>query len=470
MKESTVTKAPETQFQHSFLNAFKEFVHRHELIARGDKIIVAVSGGIDSMVLLDLLLSISKDLKLELSVAHFNHELRGNDADEDEAFIRAKAKQHGLECYVEHANTKSVADAKKLTIQQTARDLRYKFFNKLRTSRGYQKVATAHHADDNAETIMFNLFRGAGVQGLSGIPVMRNDIAVIRPLLFAPRTDIEEYARLREVAFREDTTNSLSEYTRNFLRHQIVPLIKENINPNIAETLRRTSELFDQLEQFLIDTASSVLVDVMIHRTPDQIVFDLQKFHHQPVFLQEHILLHMAKEFSKLEIDFTTVKTMLKISHAETGTSCSISKDVVFFRDRDHLVFRHVPNSNPFQYRIAPDKSYEFEFFKFHSATVPKATMSDNPFIEYIDASALGKELLIRSWNEGDWFVPLGMKEKKKISDFFIDQKIPLFEKQTIPIVISDGSVVWICGKRLDDRYKITPKTTSVIKLEYVPR
>ena len=456
--------------QDSFLHALKEFNHQFRLIERGEKIIIAVSGGLDSMVLTDALCELQKELKLGLALAHFNHELRGKDSTDDESFARAAAKQRGLECYVEHANTASIAESKKLSIQEAARDLRYKFLAKLRSSLGFQKIATAHHADDNAETILFNVFRGAGVHGLSGIPVARKDLGVVRPLLFTTREEIEEYASARKLAYREDISNTHNEYTRNFLRNTLIPQIRENINPNLTHTLRRTGELFDLVEQYLKDQAAKVLGDVIVRRSADEVIFEVNKFHNQPVFLQEHLLLHTAKDFINMDVDFTAVKTMLKISHAETGTSSSIAKDAVLFRNRDHLIFKRVPKAVPFRYRVAPEQTFEFEHFRFESTAVPKAVLSDNPCIEYINATALGKQLVLRSWSEGDWFVPLGMKDKKKLSDFFVDQKIPLFEKHLTPILVSDGDIVWVCGKRLDDRFKITKTTAKILKLEYKPR
>ncbi len=456
--------------QGSFLHALREFNHQFRLIERGERIILAVSGGIDSMVLVDTLCKLQDELKLMLAIAHFNHELRGKDSNDDESFVRSVAKLKGIECYVEHANTASIAESRKLSLQEAARDLRYKFLAKLRTSLGFQKIATAHHADDNAETILFNAFRGAGVQGLSGIPVMRKDLGVIRPLLFAAREEIREYAVANKVAYREDISNAQNEYTRNFLRNSLIPQIREHINPNLTGTLRRTGELFDQVEQYLKEQAAKVLPDVIVRRSNDEIVFDLNKFHNQPVFIQEHLLFHTAKDFIRMDIDFTAVKTMLKISHAETGSSNSISKDIVLFRNREYLFFRRVPKAAPFRYRIEPEQSFEFEQFRFQSTIVPAATLSKDPHTEYVNATVLGKELVLRSWSEGDWFIPLGMKEKKKLSDFFVDQKIPLFEKHLIPIFVSDGDIVWICGRRLDDRFKITSTTTKILKIEYTPR
>jgi tRNA(Ile)-lysidine synthase len=455
--------------EDSFLRSLREFIHQHKLIERNEKIITAVSGGIDSMVLLDALCELKQEFKLELAVAHFNHELRGKEASDDEMFVRTSAKDRGVECYVEHANTNSIAEAKKVSVQEAARDLRYTFFNKLRTSLGFHKIATAHHADDNAETILFNMLRGAGVHGLSGIPVVRADLAVIRPILFASRPQIHEYAVSRQISYREDSSNAHNEYTRNFLRHNLIPQICENINPNLIGTLHRTGELFDQIEQYLKEEAAKILPDVIVQHTTNQLIFNVSKLHDKPVFLQEHLLMQTVKQFGKIEIGFSAVKTMLSVSYAETGTSCSITRDLVLYRNRDHLILKRIQSTIPFRYHVEPNKTYEFEQFRFHSTFVSTPDFSDDPCIEFIDTAFLGKDLILRPWNNGDWFVPLGIKEKKKLSDFFIDQKIPLFEKHNIPLLVTEGNIVWVCGKRLDDRFKITPKTKNILKLEYAP-
>ena len=192
--------------EQPLFKSFQEFIHKNHLIERGEKILVSVSGGIDSMSLLDLLLELKKRLKLDITVAHFNHQLRGAESDEDEAFVRNTAKESGIECYVECADTITASEVEKLSIQETARDLRYAFLAKLRRSLGYQKIATAHNADDNAETIIMNLLRGSSVHGLTGIPIFRNDRLVIRPLLFAPREEISRYASSHKIRYREDSS------------------------------------------------------------------------------------------------------------------------------------------------------------------------------------------------------------------------------------------------------------------------
>lgn len=454
----------------SLLHSLREFIHHHRLIERNEKIIVAVSGGIDSIVLLDTLAELRQELDFELAIAHFNHKLRGEESNLDETFVRSVAKERELVCYIERANTQSVAEAKRSSLQETARDLRYGFFKNLRESMGFHKVATAHHADDNAETMLFNLIRGAGVHGLSGIPAMNQETSVFRPLLFASRDQITRYAKARHLEYREDSSNAKDDYTRNFLRHNVIPQLRENINPNLTATLLRTSEVFGLLEEYLQHEAAKLATNVIVRRSADYVIIDAKQFQAAERFLQEHLLLHTAREFAHLEFDFSTVKTMLSISHGETGAWCSLTKDILFTRNRDELIFQRTKSVAPYLHRIETDKTYEFDGFCFTSAHVHTTVFSDNPCVEYVDADAVRQQLILRSWNEGDWFMPLGMKEKKKLSDFFIDEKIPLFEKQRVPILVSDGDIVWVCGKRLDDRFKISSKTTHFLKLEYSPR
>jgi tRNA(Ile)-lysidine synthase len=453
--------------EQSIQAAVREHLRSAGLLGKGEKVILAVSGGLDSMVLLDLLASLRTDLSLELAVAHFNHLLRDRESDDDEAFVRAEAEKRGMECYVERANTRGVSESRKLSVQEAARDLRYAFFNKLRLSLGFQKIATAHHADDNAETILFNLIRGAGVHGLSGIPAFRRDTMVIRPLLCATREEIRSYAEAHALPHREDSSNRHSDYTRNYLRNELMPEIRRMVNPNLPATLLRTGILFDQLEQFLKDEAAKILGGLILRRTAGELVLDRPGLDMQPMFMKEHILLHLAREFSGGEVDFGTVRGMVNILQAETGTSCSLSKDAVFYRDRDTVAFRRVPAAASYRYHVEPGRSYAFEFFTFGSEPAAAAVYGADPNVEYVDAGLLGRDLTVRSWADGDWFVPLGMTDKKKLSDFFIDEKVPLFEKRRVPILLADDNIVWVCGKRLDDRYKVTQKTTAILKLTY---
>ncbi|HEV8537699.1 MAG TPA: tRNA lysidine(34) synthetase TilS [Bacteroidota bacterium] len=456
--------------EQPLIRDLENFLQRYKLIAPGEQVILAVSGGVDSIVLLDAMVELKSQLHLGLVIAHFNHQLRGVESDEDEEFVRTKSVRYGLQCYIEKANTAALSEVNKRSIQETARDLRYGFLTKLRTSIGFQKIATAHHANDNAETILLNLVRGTGIHGLTGIPVMRKDIAVIRPLLSTTREHIAEYANQRGLTFREDSSNAKLHYTRNFLRHQVMPLIQENINPNVIGTLRRTADVFEQVEQYVLNEVGRIVPKLISRTSDNEIRVDLNGLEGVPLLLQEYVLQHVAREFTKTEIDFNLVRAMMGVAQSVTGAAVSVSKDGVCYRNRDQLIFSRDRRLSSYRYLIQLDKEYDFEYFHFGSATVPRADFTGDPRVEYVDGSTLSADLILRTWNDGDAFVPLGMNEKKKVSDFFIDEKVPLIEKHSIPLLISDDEIVWICGERLDDRYKVTDATRTIIRLEYYPR
>jgi tRNA(Ile)-lysidine synthase len=455
----------------AFLTRFHEFGRRRHLIEDRNKVIAAVSGGADSTVLLDLLAREQEAYGLTVVVAHFNHQLRGAESDGDEHFVAQRARHYGFELYVERANTAEYARLTKLGIQEGARELRYAFFEKLLISSGFDKIATAHNADDNAETILLNIFRGAGVQGLSGIPVFRDDRKIIRPLLFAQRSEIEEYAKTERLAFRTDSSNKKTHYTRNFIRHTIVPPLKKEVNPNLVQTLSRSADLFRELEAFLTYTARQSCEMILTRKSEDELLVSIPRLRGNPVLLQQYIIMLAAEQLAHKRLDYDQVNAILDLTEGLTGSWVAISKEYVVFRDRENLVMRKTDPVGDFRITVQPNHRYEFERFRFASEVVDpaQAQFTDSGTAEFIDADAVATgELVLRSWSDGDSFVPLGMKAKKKISDFFVDAKIPIYEKRQIPILeTKDGQVVWVCGQRIDDRFKVTDETRRVMKLEF---
>ncbi|HET6272663.1 MAG TPA: tRNA lysidine(34) synthetase TilS [Bacteroidota bacterium] len=455
----------------AFLTRFHEFSRRRRLIEERNKIVAAVSGGADSTVLLDLLAKEQEAFGLTIIVAHFNHQLRGGESEGDELFVAQRARHYGFELYVERANTAEYARHNKLGIQEGARKLRYDFFEKLLVSSGFDKIATAHNADDNAETILLNLFRGAGVQGLSGIPILREDRKIIRPLLFAQRSEIEEYATAEQLTFRTDSSNEKDTYTRNFIRHHILPPVKEQVNPNVVQTLHRSAELFRELEAFLTYTARQNFELMIAKRTDEEMHLSIPRLRSNPVLLQQYIVMLAGDQFAHRKLEYEQVNAILELTEGLTGSWVALTKEYVVFRDREHLVMRKTEPVSDFKIVVQPNHRYEFNKFRFSSEVMEESNVSLNGRggAEYVDADRIESgELVLRTWSEGDAFVPLGMKTKKKISDFFVDAKIPIYEKHQIPILETrDGKVVWVCGQRIDDRFKITSDTKRVMKLEF---
>jgi tRNA(Ile)-lysidine synthase len=455
----------------TFLTRFHEYSRRRRLISEQSKIIVAVSGGVDSMVLLDLLVRERDALGLNLIVAHFNHQLRGNESDADEHLVQQRAQRYGLEMYVDRAGTAECARQARLGIQEVARNLRYDFFSKLRESSGFDLIATAHNADDNAETVIMNLFRGAGVQGLAGIPVLRHDRRIIRPLLFARREEIEAYAAAEQVPFRNDASNAKDDYTRNFVRHQILPLVRDQINPNVVETLQRTSELFRELEGYLMHSARAALDIVGAGSTPGELKLSIPRLKGHPVLLQQYIVMLAAQQATGQRPEYDQVGRILDLTEGLTGSWVTLSDRHGVCRDRDTLVIRAMEEPADFRTHVLQNHRYDFRDFRF-SSTLMSGTLpplGDQNGIEYVDADRIPPgHLVLRTWAEGDWFVPLGMKAKKKISDYFVDAKIPLYEKRKYPILeTKDGTIIWLCGQRIDDRFRVTAQTVSILKIEF---
>ncbi|MEN3038582.1 MAG: tRNA lysidine(34) synthetase TilS [Candidatus Kryptonium sp.] len=455
-----------------FINRFREFIQKNKLISPKDKIVVAVSGGVDSIVLLDLLNELKNQLKLELIVAHFNHKLRGEESDEDENFVRDFASKLELECYVRSEDTREYCKNKKISIQEGARELRYNFFETLRLLKGFDKIATAHNANDNAETILLNLFRGSGVNGLAGIQLKRGNI--IRPLLFATRDEIEAYALEKGLSYRIDSSNFKTAYRRNYIRLKLLPLISENINPGIIETLNRTAQIFSELGEFVRYEVSKIINFITIEESPGKVLIDINRLKTYLFFIQESVIISTIETFFNERIDFAKVLAVLNLIDATPGSSVAISKNLFVYRDRQHLVFLRKPEfieTEIYTY-VHPGEKYETDFFVFSSEFVKKEEVqfNRNSQVEYIDADLIADELILRNWQPGDWFVPLGMKGRKKISDFLIDLKIPVYDKKKILVLESEGKIVWVCGFRLDDRFKITDSTQKILKIEFYPK
>lgn len=455
--------------QQQFLARVEEFLRVRQLLTPGSRLILAVSGGVDSMTMLHLFAAVREPWNLDLAVAHVNHQLRGEESEADETFVQSAARQLGLPFFSTRVGTLEYAHKHGVSKQVAARELRYQFFEELRRQLHADAVATAHTADDNAETVLMNALRGSGIHGLAGIPVRRAQGNVIRPLLFAYRSEIERYARETSIAFRQDSSNDSPAYTRNFIRLNLLPTLQKHLDVNIAQSLNRLSALMREVESRLNIQTQAVYHQIV---STDGAEFRLYipTFQKQSPLVQDEILLTLFRQMG-VEPQAEKIHGLLQLCVAQTGHSVSLSKTMRAYRDRSHLLFSMTPPPEPFSYTVEVGKDYRFATFRFASRMencVPQH-FTGPPTTQYVDAERLGGRLVLRSWREGDWFMPLGLHGKKKLSDFFIDRKVPLTEKHRIPVLESDGTIVWVCGYRLDERFMITPHTTATVKLEYSP-
>jgi tRNA(Ile)-lysidine synthase len=447
-------------------NSFAEFIQRHSLVAPSDEVIVAVSSGVDSMVLLRLFHAVRGRLGCGLGVAHVNHGLRGPESEADELFVRAASEELGLPFHLHRCDPPTPAGTHS-SVQDRARSERYAFFTRLRQGRMDVRIATGHHADDNAETVLFNFLRGAGVRGLSGIPLTHDGGGIIRPLLFADRGLIAAYAASRTVPFREDSSNRQSKYTRNLLRNEIIPLIADRVNPGLRGTLNRTASLFTDLGSYLRGQIDGVLREVVESDTGDELRISIPLLERHPLFLRESVLHDISRSFTQQGGSFAHIAALIDLVSAKSGSSCTLGENFHVYRDREQLIILKTDPGKPFLFPVRAGEAYDFGNFTFSSSFSGPGTAPGHGPEEVVDADLLGDDLHLRSWNDGDWFVPLGMESRKKLSDFFVDRKISVPDKKRIPILVSGDSVVWVCGERIDNRFRLTADTKRPLKLTY---
>jgi tRNA(Ile)-lysidine synthase len=428
-----------------------------EVLNDHHKYLLAVSGGIDSVVMLDLF----KDSGKSIGIAHCNFQLRGEDSENDEEFVRKLASDLDVPLFVERFNTSEYGEENGLSIQMAARELRYAWFNRLLEETDFEKVALAHHKDDQLETILFNLAKGTGIAGLTGMQIAHGNY--VRPLLFASKTMIEDYAEKNHLSWREDVSNDSLKYSRNLIRHKVIPQLKE-INPGVLETLDYTllrlveteSALDEKILDFLnrsvekrgediyldkSDLKDSVVPTLALHRVTSGFGFNYQ----QCVNII-HAIDHVGKVFygnqSVLNIDR---ESLILSPVSEENFHSAVYK--VMQSDEQVELGDHTLMIN----KLSPDKT---------------KILSSADFA-FLDLDKLQFPLRIRHWASGDWFIPLGMSGKKKISDLMIDEKIPLNLKSRVLILESGEDIVWVIGHRIDDRYKVTDSTRQIWRAEY---
>lgn len=439
---------------HSLLSAFVEFNRKNRLAGPKKKVLLTVSGGLDSIAMCQLF----HEAKFPFSIAHCNFQLRGDESDEDEKLVKDSANKYGVQFWTKRFNTTDFAAQKNLSIQVAARELRYTWFDELRKEHQFDLIATAHHLNDNIETIIYNLTKGTGIRGLRGIPVKHGYI--IRPLLFAQREQLAQYQQLHQLSYREDSSNSSLKYTRNKIRHQIIPLLKE-INPSLENTLSGKIELLNQIEQLYEREFKKTSKQLFLQRGEDIYIPILQvkKTKHAHSVLYEYL-----KDYN---FTSTQVENMLDCVYEEAGKQFLTSKARII-KDRRFFILTRLADFR-FSMQHIYDKDEELILGK-HKLKVTKLNTIPNLKTDkqtaILDADKLEFPLIARPWKSGDYFYPFGMgMKKKKLKKFFHDEKVPLHEKEQIWVIESNKKIVWVAGYRPDERFKVSPQSTDVIKL-----
>ncbi|APG59165.1 tRNA lysidine(34) synthetase TilS [Christiangramia salexigens] len=431
--------------------SFKNLVKSKFPFFCGSKLLLAVSGGVDSMSLVHL----CKSAKLDFSIAHCNFNLRGDESDADEKFVVEIGESLGVEVYTQSFNTEKYAEDHKLSTQMAARKLRYEWFDELKNSLHFEYILTAHHADDNLETFLINLIRGTGPEGLTGIKAENKNI--IRPLLHYRRVDIEEFANSKGIKWREDSSNASDKYMRNKIRHHIIPVMKD-INPQLLEGFADTqSHLRENLD--LVDDYISLLYPKLVEK--DNYGYSLNIEFLKKIPHPKQVLYQLLKSFG-----FREWNDVYDLLDAQSG-KIVYSETHRLIKDRSKLLLTELNDSSAIQeFKLEEGDNLVMlpDLGTFQISEVSEMDNIDKSTI-YVPKRKLKYPLVLRKWQKGDFFYPFGMRGKKKLSDFFKDEKFSLPQKENTWILCSGENIVWIVNHRADDRFAIDKTDKEILKI-----
>lgn len=438
------------------LQRFNEHIKKSNLFSPSEPLILGISGGLDSVVLCHLLLQTGHLIQC----AHVNFGLRDLESDRDEHFVRAFCEAHQLDCNVLHPDTKQVAEELKMSIQEAARKIRYDWFLQLSEQNNGAKIITAHHADDNIETMMMYLLRGTGIQGLSGMPAKNGRI--LRPLLPFTRKEIEDYAKDQSLEWVEDSSNLTTKYTRNLIRNRLLPFIYElfpSAQQNLYDNLPRFRDA-SLLYQQAVELQKKKLLET---RGNDVQISILKLLKSEPV---ETLLFECIRPYG---FSAAQLKDVMDLCEASNGKYVASSTNRII-RNRKWLVITGLRSTHASMHTIEEQDAFiHFENGDLHIKSTPASmyVLDRSALVANMDRNKIKFPLLLRKWRQGDYFYPLGMKKKKKVSRFMIDQKLSMTDKEKTWVVESDKKIIWVVGMRIDERFRITNATKEVISLRF---
>ena len=432
----------------------QEYIVHHKLFTKQSKVLVGLSGGPDSMVLIHLLMQ----LGYNCIAAHCNFHLRGKDSDKDAAFVSKWCNENNIPLFTIDFDTEEYAATNKISIEMAARELRYNWFEKLRLEQNADVVGIAHHQDDSVETILINLIRGTGIKGLTGIPIVNKHI--VRPLLQVSRRQIMEYLSSNKVPYVIDHTNEEEMYTRNIIRLKVLPTLKK-LNPSVKNSIITTSNNLKEAEkiyngyinQAIEEVLNNNLIDIAKLKetySPQSVLFEILS----PIGFTSSVIEDISNNLDSIPG---------KMYHADGFR---------LLKDRDYLIISDIElgelqnkDKEYLIYADSTDKNLPFSLTVHKEEYTPEFEIKRNKAILHCDIDKLAFPLTLRRWKEGDWFVPFGMKGKKKLSDFFSDNKFSIIQKEETWVLLSDNDVVWIVNHRADNRFRITEATNTVYTL-----
>ena len=437
------------------LDKFQEYVSRNELFCKQDKILLTVSGGVDSMVLMSLCVNSGYNV----GIAHCNFQLRGSESDEDEILVQERARKYGIECYTRRFDTTGEMELTGESMEMAARRLRYTWFQELCNEHGYTVIAVAHHIDDSIETFFINLLRGTGLRGLTGI---HNQVGrIVRPLMFATRKEIMDYALQKHIPFREDSSNKSTKYLRNKIRLGLTPRIKE-ITPRFPFIMNRNIERLMAAQQFIDGAINNICHQVM---TFDNGIHTIHVEHIQDPSSRDFVIYEILN--SRFGFKGDVVDGLCKSLKSNLSGKRFYSRTHVAYIDRGNIIITPITEEDSCEVVVQKGQQRAYcgnSVLYFEIKDVDSLTSYNLPDnVALLDADVVQYPLTLRRWSAGDSFSPFGMSGSKKVSDYLIDRKVPMAEKARQFVMLSGEDIVWLVGQRIDDKFRITKSTERVL-------
>ena len=457
------------------------FIQEHHLVSGGEKLVVAVSGGPDSVCLLHILVNLCKELEVKLHVAHLNHQLRGAESEADAGYVANLARQLGIPATIDRQDVRGYQVQQRLSLEEAAREVRYSFLTQVARSMGANRVAVGHTMDDHIETILMHLIRGTGTRGLQGLQPSTvwqsaaNSLTIVRPLLTVSHQETEDYCHHHQLMPRLDASNLSLSPLRNRIRHQLLPLLK-SYNPRVTEALLRTGRIASDDIAFL-DRQIAQLWDEIAQEQQNTIILDKERFDQLPSALQRYLLRASAEKLlgSAKDIETRHIEAMMSALTKPAGKRLNQPRGLIFCIEYNkYLLTLDFDSLSPFpvletEFLLKIPGETRLPGWRIEATIISREQMSQKgeDFTAYFDLDKTGNKLVVRHRRSGDRFQPLGMSQPKKVNEFMIDAKIPQGWRQQVPIVCSPQHVVWVVGWRIDDRVKVTESTKQVLRLKF---